>query len=72
MSHRLQNTSVFNSSNEIKKINNRGVARTPANIKDRALCNNSERFENTIFAKLFILDVCGVLTTPQDNKVTRK
>ena len=65
MSHRLQNTSVFNSSNEIKKINNRGAL-------DRALCNDSERFENTIFAKLFILDVCGVLTTPQDNKVTHK
>ena len=65
MSHRLQNTSVFNSSNEIKKINNRGAL-------DRALCNDSEQFENTIFAKLFILDVCGVLTTPQDNKVTRK
>ena len=32
MSHRLQNTSQFNSSNEIKKINNRGLPRTPANI----------------------------------------
>ena len=32
MSHRLQNTSVFNSSNKIKKIYNRGVARTPENM----------------------------------------
>ena len=43
MSYRLQNTSLFNSSNDIKKINYKGVARTPANISDGALCNNSER-----------------------------
>ena len=32
MSHKIQNTGIFNSSNEIKKINKRDVARTPANI----------------------------------------
>ena len=48
MSHRLQNTRVLNFSKEIKKINNRGVARTTANIYDGALCNNNERLENNI------------------------
>ena len=32
MSHMLQNTRALNSSNEIEKINNRGVARTTASI----------------------------------------
>ena len=72
MSHRLQNTSVFNSSNKIKKIYNRGVARTPENMEDGVLCSNSERLEDIIFAKLFIFDVCGVVTTRQDNKLTSK
>ena len=71
MSHKIQNTSIFNSSNEIKKINERDVARTPANILDGTLCNNSERLEITIFTKLFILDVCGMVTTPQNKKLTR-
>ena len=39
---------------------------------DGALRNNGERLENDIFAKLFILDVCGVVTTPQNNKLTSK
>ena len=33
MSHRFENISVFDSSNQIKKINNRGVAGIPADNK---------------------------------------
>ena len=39
---------------------------------DEALRNNGERLENYIFAKFFILDVCGVATVRQNNKLTSK